>query len=513
VALLTLVGSRAAGSEKLFSDGARDVIVALHREFHIRRLVLLESRRHQLDLLAAGGSVDFLNETAQIRHDPSWQVAPTPPELRTRCVEFIGPADHASTTTALNSGADVWIADLEDTTSPTWFNVVAGHLNLRDAVTKSDPAGRPAIMVKPRGLHLPEKHVLVDGEPVSGALLDVGLYTFHAGRQAVQRGTGPYFCLPKLANHLEARLWNDVFIRASELVGIPRGSIRATALIETVPAVFEMDEILFELREHSAGLGVGHSDLLFSILKSFRTRGWDGGQGTRGGGASVAAFVPAYTELLVATCHKRGTQAIGGLAPLPAGGSAVDQSELDAIRHEIQREAEDGFDGSQVAHPDLIALCREVFQSPSRITTGGNRAADEITAADLLDLPGSPTEVTEDALRENIRFGIRYLHSWLQGRGTVEDGAFLGRTATAEISRSLVWQWLQEGVLLADGAQVSADLVGQLIHDERDRLSEQDCDSPSDRAALQRATQIFGQLVLSEEYAEYMTLLAYSHLP
>ena len=513
MALLTLVGSRVAGSERLFSDGARDLIVALHREFHIRRLVLLETRRRQFDLLAAGGSVDFLNETAHIRDDSSWRVAPTAPQLRTRCVEFIGPADRDGTTAALNSGADVWIADLEDTTSPTWFNVVSGHLSLREAVTNASPAGRPAIMVKPRGLHLPEKHVLVDGEPVSGALLDVGLYVFHAGRQAVQQGNGPYFCLPKLANHLEARLWNDVFIRASELVGIQRGSVRATALIETLPAVFEMDEILFELREHSAGLGVGHADLLFSILKSFRTRGWDGGQGTRGGGTSVAAFVPAYTELLVATCHKRGTQAIGGLAPLPAVGSAFDQGELDAVRHEIRREAEDGFDGSQVAHPDLIALCREVFQSRLPTATGGNRAADEITAVDLLDLPGSPAEVTEEALRANIRFGIRYLHAWLQGRGTVEDGAFLGRTATAEISRSLVWQWLQQGVLLADGAQVSADLVGQLIHDERDRLSEQDCDSPSDKGALQRATQIFGQLVLSEEYAEYMTLLAYSYLP
>ena len=405
------------------------------------------------------------------------------PGLVDRRVEITGPTDRKMTINALNSGAKVWLADQEDANTPHWGNVVSGPLNLGDAIAGTidftSPEGKDyklrdlstTIVVRPRGWHLPEKHILVDGEQTSGSLVDFALHLVHNTQALLDAGKGPYFYLPKMESHLEARLWNDAFVAAQEFLGLPRGTIRATVLIETYPAAFEMEEILYELREHSAGLNAGRWDYLFSVIKKFRTRGRDFMLPDRNSVTMTAPFMRAYTELLVRTCHKRGAHAIGGMAAfIPNRRDAeVTEVAMQKVREDKTREANDGFDGSWVAHPDMVALCREVFDSvlgdrPNQIDR--KREEVHVTAEQLLDVAATPGEITEAGLRNDISVGLQYLESWLRGGGAVAIFNLMEDAATAEIARSQVWQWLHNDVTLADGQKVTRELVERIIDEE-----------------------------------------------
>jgi len=518
--------------DEVLTPSALELLGTLHHEFDPRRRELL-ARREQRDAeLAAGGTLDFLDDTRAIREDGSWQVADPGPGLVDRRVEITGPTDAKMTINALNSGAKVWLADHEDANSPLWENVIGGQLNLRAAITRTidftsadgksyalkDDAELPTIVVRPRGWHLPEKHILVDGDPMSGSLVDFGLYLIHCGQLQLDRGAGPYYYLPKLESHLEARLWNDVFVRAQEMVGIPTGTIRATVLIETYPAAFEMEEILYELRDHSAGLNAGRWDYMFSVIKCFRTRGTEFLLPDRNSVTMTVPFMRAYTELLVRTCHKRGAHAIGGMAafiPSRRDAEANDKA-MAKVREDKSREAGDGFDGSWVAHPDLVALCREIFDE-----TLGDRPnqRDElrqdvsVTAEQLLDVAATPGDVTETGLRNNISVGIQYLESWLRGSGAVGINNMMEDAATAEISRSQVWQWLHNDVELAGGPPVTRELVEQIIDEEMDAIRSAHGAAAFAEGRWEDARSTFAEMALSEEYADFLTLPAYERMP
>jgi malate synthase len=426
------------------------------------------------------------------------------------------------TINALNSGAKVWLADHEDANTPLWENVVEGQLNLRDAIAGrlafTSPEGKsyavgdgplPTIVVRPRGWHLTEKHLLVDGERLSGSLVDFGLYLVHNATAQLERGSGPYFYLPKMESHLEARLWNDVFLLAQERLGLPRGTIRATVLIETYPAAFEMEEILYELREHSSGLNAGRWDFMFSVIKKFRTRGRDFLLPDRNAVTMTAPFLRAYTELLVRTCHKRGAHAIGGMAAfIPSRRDPqVNATALAKVRDDKTREAGDGFDGSWVAHPDLVPVCREVFDAvlgdrPNQL----DRSRDDVhvSAADLLDIKDTPGQITEAGLRNDISVGIQYLASWLRGTGAVAINNLMEDAATAEISRSQVWQWLHNDVTLADsGRRVTRELVEELTGEEVAKLGD----------GFDEARALFLEVAVADEFVEFLTLPAYERMP
>jgi malate synthase len=433
------------------------------------------------------------------------------------------------TINAMNSGAKVWLADHEDANTPLWENMVQGQLNLRDAIGGklefSTPQGKhyalsgePAtIVLRPRGWHLPEKHVLVDGERMSGSLFDFGLYFFHCAQLLIDRGVGPYFYLPKMESHLEARLWNDVFVSAQDHVGIAPGTIRATVLIETYPAAFEMEEILYELREHSSGLNAGRWDYMFSAIKSFRTRGRDFLLPDRNSVTMTVPFMRAYTELLVRTCHKRGAHAIGGMAAfIPSKDAAVNEQAFAKVRDDKTREAGDGFDGSWVAHPGMVQLCTEVFDSvlgdrPHQIDKV--REDVRVTSAELLDVASTPGEVTEDGLRTNISVGLRYLEAWLRGSGAVGINNLMEDAATAEISRSQVWQWLHNAVPLADGQIVTRDLVQRLIDDEFEAIERSVGEAAFSEGGWGDARALFTQMALSDDFADFLTLPAYEQMP
>jgi malate synthase len=427
------------------------------------------------------------------------------------------------TINALNSGAKVWLADFEDANTPLWDNLVGGQLNLYDAIRRqvdfSSPEGKEyklgdetaTIVVRPRGWHLPEKHVLVDGEPMSGSLFDFALYFLHNAQQLIDTGSGPYFYLPKMESHLEARLWNDVFVRAQERVGIPQGTIRATVLLETYPAAFEMEEILYELRDHSAGLNAGRWDYIFSAIKKFRTRGRDFMLPDRAQVTMTVPFMRAYTELLVATCHKRGAHAIGGMAAfIPSRkDAAVNETAMAKVREDKTREANDGFDGSWVAHPDLVPICREVFDGvlgdrPNQI----DRKRDDVhvTAEQLLDVAATPGNVTEAGLRNNVSVGIQYLAAWLRGSGAVGIFNLMEDAATAEISRSQVWQWLHNDVELDNGEKVTRELIERLADEEIAKL-------PGDAGDYADARQTFMEVAVADDFAEFLTLPAYERMP
>ncbi len=470
--------------EVLTAD-AVEFLGAVHREFDSRRRDLLEARATRYQELAHGATLDFLAETKAVREDDSWKVADPAPGLRDRRVEITGPTDAKMTINALGSGAKVWLADHEDANTPLWENMVQGQLNLRDAIAGTleftTPEGKhyalgddPAtIVVRPRGWHLPEKHVLVDGERMSGSLFDFGLYFFHCAKPQLERGSGPYFYLPKMESHLEARLWNDVFVFAQDRLGIPQGTIRATVLIETYPAAFEMEEILYELRDHSAGLNAGRWDYMFSVIKCFRTRGKDFLLPDRNSVTMTVPFMRAYTELLVRTCHKRGAHAIGGMAAfIPSKDEKTNEQAFSKVRDDKTREAGDGFDGSWVAHPGMVDLCAEVFTSVlgDRPDQRDKLRDDvDVSAEQLLDVASTPGEVTEAGLRGNISVGLQYLEAWLRGRGAVGINNLMEDAATAEISRSQVWQWLHNETVLADGKTVTRDLVERLIDEETPR--------------------------------------------
>ncbi|MGY2700530.1 malate synthase A [Nocardioides sp. HB32] len=526
-----ITGPMHARYDEILTDRALELVALLHRELDGRRRELLARRAERVRAIADGGGLAFLEETRAIREDDSWRVAEAAPGLVDRRVEITGPTDRKMTINALNSGAKVWLADQEDANTPLWENVVGGQLNLRDAITGqidfTSPEGKEyrlddgelaTIVVRPRGWHLPEKHIEVDGERTSGSLVDFALYLATSGQLQLDRGQGPYYYLPKMESHLEARLWNDAFDLAQDFLGMPRGTIRATVLIETYPAAFEMEEILYELRDHSAGLNAGRWDYMFSVIKCFRTRGDDWVLPDRNSVTMTVPFMRAYTELLVRTCHKRGAHAIGGMAAfIPSKDEEQNAFAFQKLTEDKTREANDGFDGSWVAHPGMVAACREAFDKvlgdkPNQ----RDRLREEVavTADDLLDVRSTPGDATENGLRNNVAVGIRYLESWLRGSGAVGIFNLMEDAATAEISRSQVWQWLHNGEVLAGGEKVTRELVETMIEEELQKARDEAvgrASAPGRRWDDARA--LYAELALSEEYADFLTLAAYEQMP
>jgi malate synthase len=505
--------------EGVLTPEAIDFVVALDREFGARRVQLLDRRRRRR--ATRTDELDFLASTSSIRADLSWTVAPPPADLTDRRVEITGPPERKMTVNALNSGAKVWMADFEDATSPTWDNVVLGQLNLRSALdgridfTAAD--GReykvgtdlPTIMVRPRGWHLPECHLRVGGRAVSASLFDFGMYLFHCAKRQIERGSGPYFYLPKLESHLEARLWNDVFVFAQDRLGIPRGTIRATVLIETITAAFEMDEILYELREHSTGLNAGRWDYLFSMIKNRP----DVVLPERAQVTMTAPFMRAYTELLVRTCHRRGAHAIGGMAAVvPSRDPVAAKRALNSVRQDKRREVGDGFDGSWVAHPGLVATCREVFDQwlgdePHQIVR--RRDDVRVTARDLLDLKAGTVTVSEVALRTNASVALRYVAAWLGGQGAVALNGLMEDAATAEICRAQLWQWIAQGTPTDYGVPVTAGLVVRMLREELDVLSETGALDEDAARRFGQARTLLTVLLSERTCPEFLTLPAY----
>jgi len=521
---LTITAEIGERDTEVLTPAALDLIVTLQRELGARRLELLEARQRRRQALADGGTLDFLPETAHIRADDSWKVAEPAPGLVDRRVEITGPTDRKMTINALNSGAKCWLADQEDANTPQWRSVVGGQLNLLDAINRTidftNEAGKryelkpddelATIIMRPRGWHMNEKHVLVDGQEASGSLVDFALYVATAGLRQIEKGLGPYFYLPKMESHLEARLWNDAFVLAQDALGIPRGTIRATVLIETIPAAFEMEEILYELREHSAGLNAGRWDYLFSVVKNFRTRGSEFLLPDRNQITMTVPFMRAYTELLVATCHKRGAHAIGGMAAfIPSKDAAANEQAYAKVSADKAREAGDGFDGSWVAHPGMVATCKEAFTAvlgdrPNQIDR--KREDVSVTAADLLSVDKTPGTVTEAGLRNNVSVGIQYLQAWLGGLGAVAIFGLMEDAATAEISRSQVWQWLHNDVVLADtGEKVTRELVDRIVDEEVAKL-------PGGAAAYDEARATFMDVAVADEYIDFLTTAAYERM-
>jgi malate synthase len=524
-----VVGPMHERYDELLTTEALAFLAALHRSFDARRRELLDARQLRYANLAAGGSLGFLPETKDVREDESWRVADPAPGLEDRRVEITGPTDRKMTINALNSGAKVWLADHEDANTPLWENMVGGQLNLRDAIEGrigfTSPDGKiyalkdevATIVVRPRGWHLNEKHVLVDGRPISGSLFDFGLYLFHCGRLQIERGRGPYFYLPKMESYLEARLWNDVFVAAQNQVGMPQGTIRATSLIETFPAAFEMDEILYELRDHSAGLNAGRWDYMFSIIKSFRSRGRDFLLPDRNSVTMTVPFMRAYTELLVRTCHKRGAHAIGGMAAfIPSKDEKLNEAAYTKVRDDKAREAGDGFDGSWVAHPGMVGTCRDAFDAvlghkPNQL----DRLREEVSvsAEQLLDVRSTPGDVTEAGLRGNISVGLQYIETWLRGMGAVGINNMMEDAATAEISRSQVWQWLNNDITLDNGQTVTRGLVERIIGEEIVAIRGKVGADVFDKGRWDDARTLFTDMALADELADFLTVAAYERMP
>ncbi|OQO92167.1 malate synthase A [Saccharomonospora piscinae] len=519
---LQVTGPALDRTDEILTPAALEFVAKLDDAFAGRRRELLDARRRRRERLDSGEeSLGFLPETRGIRADESWQVAPPAPGLEDRRVEITGPTDRKMTVNALNSGAKVWLADFEDATAPTWHNVVAGQRNLYDAIRRdidfTDRGKRYAIgdepatiVARPRGWHLVEKHIRIDGRPVSASLVDFGLYLFHNARQLLARGSGPYFYLPKLESHHEARLWNDVFRFAQDELGIPRGTIRATVLIETITAAFEMDEILYELREHAAGLNAGRWDYIFSLIKTFASHGADFVLPDRAQVTMTVPFMRAYTELLVRTCHRRGAHAIGGMAAfIPSRDPEVNATALEKVREDKQREAGDGFDGSWVAHPGLVPVCREVFDEvlggwPNQL--GKLREDVTVTAQDLLDVAGAGGEVTEQGVRSNISVALRYVDSWLRGTGAAALFGLMEDAATAEIARCQVWQWLRHGTKLPDGTAITRERVVEWLDEEFEASRAE----VGDGNRLADAREIFVETALGEKLPSFLTTGAYA---
>ncbi len=517
-------------SEEVLTGEALSFLGALHRRFQPERARLLERRARRREEIARSGTLDFLPGTAAVR-EGDWRVAPCPPALLDRRVEITGPTDRGMTVNALNCGARVWLADFEDASAPTWTNVVGGQLNLIDAFERridfATPQGkeyalRPdgelaTVVTRPRGWHLDERHLTVDGEPMAGALVDFGLYFFHNARRLLARGAGPYFYLPKTESHLEARLWNEVFGFAQERLGVERGSVRATVLIETVTAAFEMDEILYELREHASGLNAGRWDYLFSIVKNFRDGGAKYVLPDRDAVAMTAPFMRAYTDLLVRTCHWRGAHAIGGMAAFVPSrrDPRVNEVALEKVRADKDREAADGFDGSWVAHPDLVPVARASFDAVlGERPHQKDRLREEVsvTAADLLAVDSLDARPTAAGLRNAVQVGVRYVEAWLRGTGAVAIFGLMEDAATAEISRSQIWQWVDAGVVLDDGERVTAALVRSIAADELAAVRDEVGPEAFAAGAWQRAHDLLLRVALDEEYVEFLTLPAYQLL-
>ncbi|VXC36507.1 malate synthase A [Arthrobacter sp. 9AX] len=520
---ITLTAQPMCRQDEVLTPDALGFVAKLHRATAERRQELLQARRTRRADIAAGQDPRFLRETEHIRNDPSWRVAPPAPGLEDRRVEITGPVDQKMTINALNSGAKVWLADMEDSSTPTWRNVIKGQLNLTDALERridfTSPEGKeyklrpagdlPTIVVRPRGWHLPEKHMLIDGAPIAGGIVDFGLFFFHNARRLLAQGKGPYFYLPKIENHLEARLWNDIFILAQDLLGIPQGTIRATVLIETITAAFEMEEILYELRDHAAGLNAGRWDYIFSLIKNFRTRGPRFVLPDRGQVTMTQPFMRAYTEQLVRACHKRGAMAIGGMAAAVPNrkDEAANANALEKVRADKTREANDGFDGSWVAHPDLVPVCREVFDGVLGDKTNQlDRLREDVTPDDraLIDVAATTGTITEQGIRNNIEVGIRYIESWLRGNGAVAIHNLMEDAATAEISRSQLWQWMFASAITDHGEIITHHWVEELLDEEFARLERFDGDRFED------ARDIFEEVTLGNDFPSFLTLPAYA---
>jgi len=522
-----LRGAMQAGFEQVLTPYALDFLAGLEREFGPRRRELLDARIERRRRLREGESLDFLEETREVR-ESDWRVAPAPADLQQRWVEITGPTDRKMVINALNSGADGFMADFEDANSPTWHNMVSGHLHLRDAIertiTYEGSDGRhyelgenPAtLLVRPRGWHLPEGHLLIDSQPVSGALFDFGLFFFHCAERLIDRGSAPYLYLPKMESHLEARLWNDVFVYAQDVAGIDRGTVKATVLIETLPAALEMDEILYELRDHSAGLNAGRWDYIFSSIKCFADRR-EMVLPDRADVTMTVPFMRAYTELLVATCHRRGAHAMGGMAALIPSRADLDANEraLAGVRADKERELSQGYDGTWVAHPDLVPVARQVFeQGLDRRANQLGRMRDDVrvSAAELQDLSSTPGKITEAGIRTNASVGFQYVSFWLNGRGAAAINSLMEDAATAEISRTQIWQWVHHGAKLDDGRTVTGELVRRILDEETAKIRERVGEETWQRGCPAETREIFDRVALSPELIEFLTLLAYEYL-
>ncbi|MFF8435639.1 malate synthase A [Streptomyces bacillaris] len=518
--------------EEVLTDAALAFVAELHRQFTPRRNELLARRGERRAEIARTSTLDFLPETALVRADDSWKVAPAPAALNDRRVEITGPTDRKMTINALNSGAKVWLADFEDASAPTWENVVLGQLNLTDAYERridfTDPksgksyALKPAdelatVVMRPRGWHLEERHLQLDGVSVPGALVDFGLYFFHNAQRLIDLGKGPYFYLPKTESHLEARLWNDIFVFAQEYVGIPQGTVRATVLIETITAAYEMEEILYELRDHAAGLNAGRWDYLFSIVKNFRDGGAKFVLPDRNAVTMTAPFMRAYTELLVRTCHKRGAHAIGGMAAfIPSRRDAeVNKVAFEKVKADKDREANDGFDGSWVAHPDLVPIALASFDAvlgekpnqKDRLREDVSVAAGDLIAIDTLD-----AKPTYEGLRNAVAVGIRYIEAWLRGLGAVAIFNLMEDAATAEISRSQIWQWINADVVFENGEHATAELARKVAAEELAAIRAEIGEEAFAAGRWQQAHDLLLQVSLDQDYADFLTLPAYEQL-
>ncbi len=510
-----------AAYQQILTPEALAFLTALQQTFNPVRLECLEARRARQKELDRGVLPTFLSDTAHIR-ESNWQVASTPPDLHKRWVEITGPADRKMMINALNSGADVFMADFEDSLSPTWENVLQGQVNLRDAVRRvidfKNADGKvyalnektATLLVRPRGWHLDEPRLLVDGQPVSASLFDFGLYFFHNARELVRRGTGPYFYLPKLESHREARLWNDVFNLAQDLLQIPRGTIRATVLIETILAAFEMDEILYELRDHAAGLNAGRWDYIFSVIKKFSGRN-DFLLPDRSQVVMTVPFMHAYTELLIRTCHRRGAHAIGGMAAFIPSRRDEDVNDLalKKVREDKLRESNAGHDGTWVAHPDLVPHARKIFDEKLEDRPHQKNALREdvkVTERYLLDFRVPDGQITETGLRTDINVALQYLNSWLNGNGAAAINNLMEDVATAEISRAQVWQWIHHQAALEDGRTVTVALYKQIRDEEMERLL------PSGESRYREAAEILDGLVMSETFVEFLTIPAMKYI-
>ena len=527
VAQIELHGPIDDATATILSDEALAFVAMLHDRFDERRRSLLGEREVRQKRIDAGESFAFGTTTAGIRYG-TWRVAPAPADLRDRRCEITGPTDRKMVINALNSGARVFMADFEDSNSPTWENMTHGQRNLYDAIRRrvdytADTGKHYALddevatlMVRPRGWHLVESHVTVDGVAVSGSLFDFGLYMFHNAAELLERGSGPYFYLPKLESHLEARLWNDVFVAAQDALGIDVGTIKATVLIETIPAAFEMDEILYELRQHSAGLNAGRWDYIFSVIKKHRNR-----EGfalpDRGQIVMTVPFMRAYTELLVHTCHKRGAHAMGGMAAfIPSRrDEEVNAIAFTKVREDKAREANDGCDGTWVAHPDLVPLATEVFDEvlgpkPNQL----DRLRDDVTvsASALVDFEVPGGSITEGGVRQNVDVAIQYLASWLRGTGAAAIYNLMEDAATAEISRSQIWQWIRSGATTAEGDEITPAFVQKVADEETDRIRSELGHDAYDMGRFDEARALFEQVALASEFPDFLTLPAYEIL-
>jgi len=519
-----VLGDQVERGDEILTAEALAFVAGLHDAFAARRDELLEARGKRREQARTTGRLDFLPETKEIR-EGDWRVAEAPPALRDRRVEITGPTDRKMTINALNSGAKVWLADLEDANTPHWANVVSGQVNLYDAIRGTitlDAGGKhyelredvehATIVVRPRGWHLPERNLTFGGRAAVGSLVDFGLHFFHNAAELIERGKGPYFYLAKMESHLEARLWNDVFTHAERELGIEHGTVRATVLIETIPAAFEMEEILYELREHASGLNAGRWDYLFSVIKYFRDAGEKFVLPDRNSVSMTAPFMRAYTELLVRTCHKRGAFAIGGMAAFIPNRNdpEVTAAALDKVRADKSREAGDGFDGSWVAHPGMVGICREEFDkvlgtNPNQL----DRTRDEVsvTADQLLDVASTPGGATAAGLRAAVDVGIRYIASWLSGNGAAAIHNLMEDAATAEISRSQIWQWVKNGTILDTGDAVTSELVRGVLADVRGELA-----AEIKPELLEPAVDLFEQVALASDFPDFLTLPAYERI-